>query len=239
MTEQEKFVAAMARLKNLAGEYENVLAKEDIKEELSDMKLDDSQMELVYQYLTENKITVVNYEPVKEQTEDTAEEDDRFLSMYLEDLAEQEAVSEQELDTWLAAYLSGDSDRMDGIVSAMLPKVVDFAKIYKNQGLLLSDIIQEGNIGLLTGMAELKPEFSVEQAKEFLAKSICNAMEAALYEQDEALKTEVQMLRDALEVKQVIQDLEEEYGRKPLMEDIAERMKKDISEIEDIMKWIL
>lgn len=239
MTEQEKFVAAMARLKNLAGEYENVLAKEDIKEELSDMKLDDSQMELVYQYLTENKITVVNYEPVKEQTEDTAEEDDRFLSMYLEDLAEQEAVSEQELDTWLAAYLSGDSDRMDGIVSAMLPKVVDFAKIYKNQGLLLSDIIQEGNIGLLTGMAELKPEFSVEQAKEFLAKSICNAMEAALYEQDEALKTEEQMLRDAQEVKQVIQDLEEEYGRKPLMEDIAERMKKDISEIEDIMKWIL
>ena len=239
MTEQEKFVAAMARLKSLAGEYENVLAKEDIKEELSDMKLDDSQMELVYQYLTENKITVVNYEPVKEQTEDTAEEDDRFLSMYLEDLAEQEAVSEQELDTWLAAYLSGDSDRMDGIVSAMLPKVVDFAKIYKNQGLLLSDIIQEGNIGLLTGMAELKPEFSVEQAKEFLAKSICNAMEAALYEQDEALKTEEQMLRDAQEVKQVIQDLEEEYGRKPLMEDIAERMKKDISEIEDIMKWIL
>ena len=239
MTEQEKFVAAMARLKNLAGEYENVLAKEDIKEELSDMKLDDSQMELVYQYLTENKITVVNYEPVKEQTEDTAEEDDRFLSMYLEDLAEQEAVSEQELDTWLAAYLSGDSDRMDGIVSAMLPKVVDFAKIYKNQGLLLSDIIQEGNIGLLTGMAEMKPEFSVEQAKEFLAKSICNAMEAALYEQDEALKTEEQMLRDAQEVKQVIQDLEEEYGRKPLMEDIAERMKKDISEIEDIMKWIL
>lgn len=239
MTEQEKFVAAMARLKNLAGEYENVLAKEDIKEELSDMKLDDSQMELVYQYLTENKITVVNYEPVKEQTEDTAEEDDRFLSMYLEELAEQEAVSEQELDTWLAAYLSGDSDRMDGIVSAMLPQVVDFAKIYKNQGLLLSDIIQEGNIGLLTGMAELKPEFSVEQAKEFLAKSICNAMEAALYEQDEALKTEEQMLRDAQEVKQVIQDLEEEYGRKPLMEDIAERMKKDISEIEDIMKWIL
>ena len=84
----------------------------------------------------------------------------------------------------------------------------------------------------------MKPEFSVEQAKEFLAKSICNAIEAALYEQDEALKTEEQMLRDAREVRQVIQELEEEYGRKPLIEDIAERMKKDISEIDDIMKWI-
>ncbi len=238
MTEQEKFVAAMARLKSLAGEYENVLAKEDIKEELSDMKLDDSQMELVYQYLTENRITVVNYEPVREQTDDTKEEDDRFLTMYLDELEEQEPVSEQELDAWLAAYLEGDDGRMDVIVSAMLPQVVDFAKIYKNQGLLLSDIIQEGNIGLLTGIAELKPEFSVEQAKEFLAKSICNAIEAALYEQDEALKTEEQMLRDAREVRQVIQELEEEYGRKPLIEDIAERMKKDISEIDDIMKWI-
>lgn len=238
MTEQEKFVAAMARLKSLASEYENVLAKEDIKEELSDMKLDDSQMDLVYQYLTENRITVVNYEPVKEQTDDTKEEDDRFLTMYLEELEEQESVSEQELDAWLTAYLGGDTDQMDGIVSAMLPQVVDFAKTYKNQGLLLSDIIQEGNIGLLTGMGELKPEFSVEQAKEFLAKSICNAMEAALYEQDEALKTEEQMLRDAQEVRQIIQELEEEYGRKPLIEDIAERMKKDISEIEDIIKWI-
>lgn len=238
MTEQEKFVAAMARLKSLASEYENVLSKEDIKEELSDMKLDDSQMELIYQYLTENNITVVNYEPVKEQTEDTKEDDDRFLSMYLEELQEQEPVSEQELDQWLNAYLDGDTSRMDAIVTAMLPKVADFAKMYKNQGLLLADIIQEGNIGLLTGVGELKPEFTVEQAKEFLAKSICNAMEAALYEQDEALKTEEQMLRDAAEVSRAIKEIEEEYGRKPLMEDIAERLQKDISEIEDVMQWI-
>lgn len=238
MTEQEKFVAAIARLKSLAGEYENVLAKEDIKEELSDMQLDESQLELVYQYLTENKITVVNYEPVREQAEDTQEEDDRFLAMYLEELQEQEPVSEQVLDEWLSSYLAGDTSLMDSIVSAMLPQVVDFAKTYKNQGLFLSDVIQEGNIGLLMGVGELKKDFTVTQAKEFLAKSICNAMEAALYEQDEAVKTEEQMVRDADEVSRVIRQLEEEYGRKPMIEDIAERMKKDISEIEDIIEWI-
>ena len=75
--------------------------------------------------------------------------DDQSLDIYLQEIGETELLNAKEEEALARSIREGDERALEELVQANLRFVVSVAKQYQNQGLSLSDLISEGNIGLI------------------------------------------------------------------------------------------
>lgn len=71
------------------------------------------------------------------------------LEKYLGDISKISILSPEEEVKLAARVRNGDADALDLMTKSNLRFVVSVAKQYQNQGLSLSDLINEGNVGLI------------------------------------------------------------------------------------------
>ena len=71
------------------------------------------------------------------------------LDKYLQEIGRQDLISVDEEVELAQRIHQGDQQALDKLVNANLRCVVSVAKQYQNQGLSLSDLINEGNVGLI------------------------------------------------------------------------------------------
>ncbi|MBQ4529095.1 MAG: hypothetical protein IJA36_00575 [Lachnospiraceae bacterium] len=238
--EQESFAKAIGNLKEIAKAYENILAVSDIKEELKELNLTEEQLKAVYEYLLENNIQIPDYNGEKENKEDIVEneEDSKFFQMYMDEIKELKEIPKEQLEEIFWKAVEGDGNAREQLVSGYLNQIVDFAKIYRNQGVLLEDLVQEGNIGLLNGIFAAAEQPEIENIENYLAEQICESMENAIYETETESKAEDYLVKQMAEVDKCINEFEQENHRKPFAEELADIMRKDIEEVKDIMKYL-
>lgn len=88
--------------------------------------------------------------------DDEIEENDNYKSdevdIYLKEISTKRVLTADEERELFIRYYNGDMDAKKELIECNLKLVVSFAKKYKNRGLDLADLIQEGNIGLLTAI---------------------------------------------------------------------------------------
>ncbi len=83
--------------------------------------------------------------------------ENEILSIYLEQINKIPMLTyEEEYELALKAK-AGDKKAFDRIINANLRFVVSVAKKYRGQGMALSDLINEGNIGLITALEKFEP----------------------------------------------------------------------------------
>lgn len=235
---QESFANAISGLKEIAKSYENMLAVEDIKEELKGLELSEEQLKAVYDYLIENNIQIVDYVKEKEEVPKEKEEDSRFLKMYMEDIEGYQDISKNRLKEIFWKAVENDEAAREELITGYLKRIVDFARIYRGQGVLLEDLIQEGNIGLLNGLYAAKEQPEIEDIENYLMEHICQSMEAAIYEVETENRAEDYIVKQMDEVDKCISEFEKQHNRKPFVEELAELLKKDTEEVKDIMKYL-
>ena len=78
--------------------------------------------------------------------------DDNVLTLYLKDINKIPLLTREEENNLAVQAAQGNKAAKDKIVNANLRFVVNVAKKYQNRGLDLTDLISEGNIGLLTAI---------------------------------------------------------------------------------------
>lgn len=78
--------------------------------------------------------------------------DENILSMYLKEINRIPLLTREEENDYAARAKKGDRFARDKLVTSNLRFVVNVAKKYQNQGLPLSDLISEGNIGLMNAI---------------------------------------------------------------------------------------
>ncbi len=75
--------------------------------------------------------------------------DDQALDIYLKEIGDTELLTPADEEALARRIRNGDGKALETMVHANLRFVVAVAKQYQNQGLALSDLISEGNIGLM------------------------------------------------------------------------------------------
>src|SRR5688572_33053126 len=152
------------------------------------------------------------------------------LEKYLQEIGRVPLLSVEEEVMLITMIKGGDKIALDKLVKANLRFVVSVAKQYQGQGLSLSDLINEGNIGLLKSAERFDDTRGfkfISFAVWWIRQSILQAI--AVNSRMIRLPLNKVILNNKIQKAHVI--LEQEYGRQPSEEEVAEMLNMDLEEV--------
>jgi RNA polymerase primary sigma factor len=114
--------------------------------------------------------------------------------------------------------------------------VVSIAKRYRGYGIPFTDLIQDGNVGLMRAVDRYDPRTG-NRFSTYATWWIRQAVTRSLANQGRVIRIPVHMGGRMREMAQVAQRLEMERGVRPTPEEIAEAMNESPAKIRQMMRW--
>ena len=244
MAEQKlAFKAKLDQLINIAKDKKGMLDQEDINEVFSDMDLEPSKIEQIYEYLEAQNIDIVgnlNDVEVDEVDIDLSNLPDGIsiddpVRMYLKEIGKVPLLSAEQEIILAQRMQEGDQEAKKKLAEANLRLVVSIAKRYVGRGMLFLDLIQEGNLGLIKAVEK----FDYTKGFKFSTYAtwwIRQAITRAIADQARTIRIPVHMVETINKLMRVSRQLLQELGRDPQPEEIAKRMDMPVSKVREIMK---
>ena len=161
--------------------------------------------------------------------------DEGSLDQYLRDISVYPLITREEEVTLAQRIRTNDQEALDKLVRSNLRFVVSVAKKYQNQGVSLSDLINEGNLGLIRAahkFDETKGIKFISYAVWWIRQSILQA----LAEQSRIVRVPLNRAGALHRIGKRASSLLQELGRQPTHSEIAEGL--DITE-EEVAKTML
>lgn len=234
------FTDRLKELTELAARNQDTLTIDQLREKLSDLGLDTDKQLRTIQYLMEQGIHFLGMHDLSETEEKKdriplTPEEKAYYRSYKESLQPIKDDGPEAL--WQG--LAGDDPMATAALSNYyFHKAADLAVEMNVENILLQDLIQEANVGLLTAMAA--PDLA-EKGHLWLMNEIRTAITDAIYEQsrisfsDDQLIAKVEKLEKA--IREITGDEEETDDRNKLtVGELAVLLDMDVREIHDILK---
>jgi len=180
------------------------------------------------------------------------EEDEKYLKLYLDDLARIQPLSDTS-KAFLLMNIVEDNDKESlAILSeSYLEKVIEWITPYRNKGVLASDLVQEANLAMMSYIGEKKwlnnyewkdkiKEGSTEdllyvlgEINKAVKSEIEDALDMLLDEEGNANLVTGKILNKVNKVNDFAKGMMEDLGRKPTVKEVAAEMKVTEDEINE------
>ena len=244
-TDEAVFAAKMKGLMALAKKKKRILDNKDIEEQLSDIELDQEQIDKVYDYLESQGIDVVSNIELEEENPEDKELDltiaensiniDDHVRMYLKEIGKVALLSGDEEIELAKRIENGDEEAKRRLAEANLRLVVSIAKKYVGRGMLFLDLIQEGNLGLLKAVEK----FDYRKGYKFSTYAtwwIRQAITRAIADQARTIRIPVHMVETINKLIRVSRQLLQELGREPTDDELAAEMQMPVEKVRETRK---
>ena len=154
------------------------------------------------------------------------------LNRYLQEIGSEPPLTiEEEID--LAQRIKkGDRRALDKLTKANLRFVVSVAKQYQNQGLSLSDLINEGNMGLI----KAAEKFDETRGFKFISYAVWwirQSIPQAIAEKSKMIKLPLNQVGTASKISHASSKFEQEFERRPSLNEIADTLDLPEEKIEE------
>jgi len=155
------------------------------------------------------------------------------IKAYLKDVRKIPLLTPQEEVDLARLIQKGDKDAREKMIKSNLRLVISIAKRYNNLGVSLSDLIEEGNIGLMKGVEKFDPERGFRFST-YAAWWIKQGISRAIIDQGKMIRVPVYMNEEILKYKKNVEKLTHKLNRKPRMNEIAKKMRIPIDKVKNL-----
>lgn len=220
MDKEVRFAQILEQVKRKAREQGNFLAEGEVEEAFAEIELDESRLKMVRDYLESQKIKIGGEAPATEET--LSDEDRNYLQMYLDELESLPEYSEGEKQAFIIQAMSGEATAFSKLTEVYLKDVVQIAKLYNGQGVLVEDLIGEGNVALASAVRMLGSQEKPEDCEGMIIKFIMDAMEELVKENNDSSEVADKALARVNDIFLKAEKLSKEYMRKVTVEELVE-----------------
>src|ERR1700755_1521537 len=236
------------------GQQLGVLPYSEIATAISELDLDEADVEELHGFLERTEIELVEeVDPALAATEVERAQDKRgrrksktaldlkpdmttdSLQLFLKDIGKVRLLTAAEEVELAKRIERGDLDAKQKMVESNLRLVVSIAKNYRNQGLPFLDLIQEGTLGLVRAAEK----FDYRKGFKFSTYAtwwIRQAIARALADKARTIRIPVHVVEKLNKIGRAERKLVTELGREPTAEEIAEVTGIEPEEVESIKR---
>src|SRR6478609_10478039 len=150
-----------------------------------------------------------------------AYESDSSLKLYLREISKTPLLTAEEEIALSERIKNGDPEARSHMIRANLRLVVKIAQDYANYGMPVTDLISEGNIGLMKAVERFDPEKGGKLST-YAAWWIKQSIKRALANQSKTIRLPVHMVDKISKMRRVASQMSEEPGREPTDDELGE-----------------
>ncbi|MBD5494488.1 MAG: hypothetical protein HDR12_08985 [Lachnospiraceae bacterium] len=233
MNQELLFAQTLEQVRKTAKEQGNCISKEQVEEAFAALNLNEEKLNMVFDYLKQHKVGVD--EPVN-LDDYLSEEEVDYLEGYLKQMEELPKTTSGEQEAITLSAMAGDTAAQNRLTQIFLPNVVEIAKLYTGQGVLLEDLIGEGNVALAMGVTMLGALENASEAQGMLGKMIMDAMEEYIAENTDEIEKDRKIADKVNKVADKANELAEDLHRKVTVEELMNETGMSRKVIMDAMR---
>ncbi len=181
-------------------------------------------------------LTIIRKDPYLTHTTKTQfVTEEGSLAIYLKEIGKNRNLSAAEEAEVAVRIRIGDQKALEKLVKANLRFVVSVARNYQNQGLPLSDLINEGNLGLIRAAKR----FDEKKNFKFISYAVWwirQAILQALAEQSRIIKLPLNRVGTIHKIGKTQGRLEQQYRRMPNVREIAQELNITENDVKETIK---
>jgi RNA polymerase primary sigma factor len=164
-------------------------------------------------------------------TKSITNRESQSLEKYLQEIGKVDLLTPEEEVDLAKRIKQGDQQALEKLTKANLRFVVSVAKQYQNQGLSLSDLINEGNLGLI----KAAQRFDETRGFKFISYAVWwirQSILQALAEQSRIVRLPLNKVGSLNKINKAFSELEQNFEREPSPEELAELLEITTEEVE-------
>ncbi|MDR1420371.1 MAG: RNA polymerase sigma factor RpoD/SigA [Treponema sp.] len=157
------------------------------------------------------------------------------LSQYLKEINQIPLLTREEEENAARGAARGDQKAKNSLIRGNLRFVVNVAKKYQGQGLPLSDLISEGNIGLINAI----DRYDVDKGYHFISYAVWwirQAILKAICEKSRMIRLPLNRANEMVQIEKTRKLIQEGAGADSEIQEIARLLNMDASHVADLVK---
>ena len=226
-------------------------SENEISKTLKEIDLAESQINNKHDFINNLDIEIVNeeniaFEDIIQRKKNVINQKSKLkpgtksssndpVRMYINEITKVRLLTASEEVALAKRIEEGDTGAKDRLVEANLRLVVSIAKKYFGRGLVLLDLIQEGNLGLIKAVEK----FDYKKGYKFSTYAtwwIRQSVARAIDDHARTIRIPVHMVETISKLIRVQRQLLQKFEREPTANDIAEEMGITSERVREIMK---
>ena len=244
------FNEALEYLVESANINNGTLTVDEIRLAFDGMIEDETLYQPIYDYMTQKNIHVEGYTPSSKRLDKLESvtaaksidaKEHNIIEMYLSEINHTKGFTEPEEYEMLNKYLSDHMNRdcINVLTEMNLKLVPPIADDFTEQGVLYSDLLQEGNLGLIESIMTFRGNNDLNDFHQHIKDAIRNAMKDAILEQNASSRIGTHAADRANELDRASVHLSKELDRTPTLSELSKYLALPEDEVEQIMKMSL
>lgn len=160
--------------------------------------------------------------------------DENILAVYLKEINKIPLLSHEEEQKYAELAAKGDKKAKDILIKSNLRFVVNVAKKYQNKGLPITDLINEGNIGLINAIEK----YDVSRGYHFISYAVWwirQSILVAIGEKSKMIRLPLNRFGELVQIEKARKEIYEITGEEPTAEEVADMLNLDKGLVENLL----